>query len=222
MAGRVFSTLTQFGRWGADHIGFQLNYNHRSADVNASRRVYNSRVGRPIDYPLLPSRTRNFSWDIMPRRAMVTQRTLSSSHTTLWDPIVDDVVIQEIWEAPGGLSFPWRFMLAMYEVYVQQPDWLNGEYMLWCPVDCTRKVYPVDLVNMLVDGEEFDISWRGDDQRAGVVSRNCPGGGTPGKDVWSGSTMELHWKLRSEVAPSVGVALFGGSSTPETSQFEAE
>ena len=222
MAGRVFGSTGQFGAFAASHVTPQLNYNHRSTDVNGTRRLVHSGLGLAVDYPLLPSITRNFMWDLLPRRSMTQQPTLSSHHVTLWDGIVDDIVIQEVWEAAGGLAFPWRFLVALHRMYMQSANWEGGESLLWCPIDRTRKVFPVDIINLLVDGEQFNVSWRGDDVGAGPGAYICPEAATAGKDIYSASTLELHLKLRIEGTPSIGVSLIEGASTDEHSYFEHE
>jgi hypothetical protein len=222
MSGRVFGTCGQFGAFGGSHVSPQLNYNHRSRDVNGTRRLSHSGLGIALNYPLLPTNTTNFQWDILPRRDMTLQKTLGSTHVTLWPGIIDDIVIKEKWDAPGGLSFPWKFLVQLHRMYMQAPDWLNGESLLWCPVDRTRKVYPVDMINLLVDGEEFDVTWRGDDYAAGPGAYLCPESGSPGKDVNSASVLEVHLKLRVEGIPAIGVSLSEGASVDEHTQFESE
>lgn len=223
MAGRVFGSTEQWGRFNGDaHITPQLNWNLNSSNVSATRRLFHSGLGKVCDYPILPTKTSNFSWDILLRRDMVTQKTLTSKRTTLWPGYIDDVIIRETWEAPGGLSFPWRFFNLLYEFFHNSPDWLNGQSLLWVPMDRTNKVYPVEMISLTVNGEDFDISRIGRAPDAGYHSTLFPQDGRPGMNVHASETLEVQLKLRSEVAPSVSVFLSPGSDTGETAYFEGE
>ncbi len=223
MAGRTFGSLGQWGRWNGDpFVTPQLNWNISSTGVSASRRLLHTGLAKVCDYPTLPTKTVNFSWDLLLRRDLAVQKTLASKRVTIWPAIIDDVIIREVWEAPGGLSFPWRFFNLLYEFYHASPDWLNGEALLWVPMDRTNKVYPVDLISITVNGEDFELSRKGIPYDAGPVSRIHPGSGRPGMNVFAAETLEIQFKLRPETAPSVSTFFSAGSATDETGNFEAE
>ena len=221
MSGQVFGFLPG-NRWSpvTGPIHPILNWNVYAADVGRTRRLYHSGLSLAVDYPTLPQRTLNFSWDVLTRRDLAIQKTLTSTQVSLWEEQVDDVIIKEIWE--GELTFPWQFFTKLHRMYLQCPDWDNGEYMVWRPFDRNQKTYPVELINILVDGEEFNLSWMGRPYGAGPASKICSTGGDAGRDVLSAGTLELWLRLRPEVAPGVAVFLREGSTTAEAGFFDPE
>ena len=199
-----------------------LNYNFRAADTAVTRYLYHSGKGVVCPYPVLPDETRNFSWDTLPRRDFVTQKTLKSNFVTMWPSVEEDIVIKEVFAGPGGISVPWKFFHCVHDFYLNEPDWLAGEYLIWRPFDRTMKIYAVDIINLLVDGEEFNVNWKGDDKWAGIMSTLCATGGTPAQDIFTASNMEIWMKLRPETPPGVSVFLTGGSAVAEDTYFDPE
>lgn len=205
------------------HGGAHLNYNFRAVDVAVTRRLYHSGLDAIVDYPRLPEETTFFSWDIHPRRDFARQKTLSSHVTTVWPAVVDDIIIKEKFRATGGMAIQWRFFQAVHRLWLTDPDWNAGEYLLWRPFDRTFKLYPVDIINILLDGEELNPSYDGDDKWAGIMSRIASNSvTTSGKDVATVKELEIWLQLRPEAAPNSSMFLVEGSETSEEDVFDPE
>lgn len=181
-----------------------------------------------IPYPYLPTTTSHFGWDLMPRRDHVSQKTLTSTLHSVWGAQVDDIVIKEVWEAPGGISLQWPFILALHELYLNPPNWLDGESLIWRPLDRNPYTYPVDIVDMVIDSEEFNLKMSGDDpmrlltaMKRATREKGAPGSNT-GRAFFTASKFEIHLVVRPEVAPNANVVLTEGADVDETDQFALE
>lgn len=166
------------------------NYTRRENRMTHSRLLYHSGLDDLIVYPQVPTKTLNFSLDLMPRVEWVESKTLTSNLTQQWEAVYDDVIIKEIFE--GGITQQQSFLLPVYRHWVT----LFGsyEYGLWRPLDLTDKVYRVKIVNLLVGGEEFNPTY---------VGRSMP-------DKWLTETIEIWLKLMPAFAPSAVVYASGG------------
>lgn len=242
MAGRSIG-FPSGGKWGgvAHSLGYTGVWNIRDVSVtapaSAKRLVYHSAlvapdgsVGTVCPYETLPTRTTNFKWDILMSRDRADVKTLGSRVHYLWSPKPGDVVIKEIWDGGGGVATSWKFICCLYQMYLSQPTWADGEYMVWRPLDRNNLVYPVDMVNFLVDGEDMHVAWTGEDpdllksvlcarmdasgRRVGVT------GSTSGRNLFTASSLEVWWRIRPEDDPNINVSLLPGSTTNETNQFE--
>lgn len=229
MAGRVVGYLPG-GRWGGEQAGYagmRFGYNFRSAQARATRVLSHSVLGAVL-YPVIPTETTHFGWQLMPRRDLATQKTLTSTVHSVWPGYVDDIVLKEIFEPDGGLSVPWSFILQLHEMYLSPPDWLSGETLVWRPRDRNELTYPVDIVNLIIDAEEFKLDWKGEDPAIllSVLKQQVDGTGTAGttqgKNICTAKKVEIHMRIRPEVAPNASVFLIEGSVTNEVNQFELE
>lgn len=206
-----------------EHTGLLHHvWNYNILANGASTRFLAHSDGTVIQYDVLPTDTVGFAWSPMQHRDFVTTKTLGSTKTAVWDCNVDDLIIKEVFEPTGGLSMPWGQLLAMYGIYKGGIDWDAGETLTWAPLDRTCTRYPVDVINMLVDGEEFDPKWRGNP--TGLLGGNNATCGAPANmlDVASGSRVEIWYRIRPEAAPNVSMFLTAGSFTSETNSFEVE
>jgi len=223
-AGGAFGSWAGATRWGGrPYITPMLNYDLYNYQTSATRLMYHSGLSLAIPYPILPTVTRNFSWEVLTRRDMIREKTLSSAKTTKWDAVFDDVVITETWEAPGGLSFPWRFFHDLHRVYLTDPDWLNGEYLLWRPMDRSERAYPIEIISITVDGEDFHVDWKGTPLNTysplGQTDVSCT---VAGRDLLASKNLEIKFVIRPETAPNVAVFATPGSLTCESALFETE
>ena len=207
-----------------------MPYNLYDPAGAVTRGLYHSGLDLSVSFPLLPGKTTNFAFDILARRDMVVDKTLSSKKVSIWDPIVDDIEIVQTWDAPGGLSFPWSFFHDLHRMYTTPIDWASGQYMVWAPTDRTNMIYAVDMIDLQVDGQDFNVTWNGlpDDfhNPMGVQNATTAAAGTcvygGGRDIYSASTLEVRLILRPETAPNVSVSFLAGSTTTEATQFESE
>lgn len=166
-------------------------------------------TGLPIDqqlciYPFVPEETIFFTWDVLTKRDVAFQKTLASNLHSKWAQVKDDTVIKEQFKAPGGLAFSWEFFHCIERMYQQDPDYEAGESLIWRPLDRTHKAFTVDMVNLLVNGEEWGPEFKGY---------------TEDRDFFGINQMEIHYKIRHEDAPQVNLFMVGGSDTPENTLF---
>jgi len=224
MAGRVWGHLPG-GRYSTQSpfVLGEPNWNLFPLDVRATRRLYHSGLQLDCSYPAIPTRTKNFHYDILIQRQHAVQRTLTSTRVSLWPGYADDVIIHEIWDAPGGLSFHWRFFDCLYRMYHNEPDWQNGESLVWIPFDRTQKIYPVDIISLQVDGEDFDVDWAGFPTEASprfwqAGASTCDPNNTQ-TNIMATKRLEIRLKLRPETPPGASVFLTEGSETDETGNF---
>lgn len=201
-----------FSQWSA---GPHLNYNFRALDVSMTRRLHHTGLNKTCDYIRIPDETTYFSWDVLRRRDFVTEKTLSSNVVTMWDAVQEDVIIKEKFANNSGIALTWPFFHCVWELYLNSADWLNGESLVWTPFDRTFKSYPVDIINLTLDGEELNPKWSGDDKWAGIMSTYCSTGGTPATNIPTPSQMEIWLKLRPETSPGTAMFMVGGSDTAE-------
>lgn len=204
-----------------------MNYSLYSSQVSSTRLLYHSGIPLAVPYPLLPKKTLNFSRDLLPRRDYNIEKTLTSKKLSLWDAQVEDIIITEEWSADGGLSFPWEFFHDLHRIYTTPVDWLNGEYMVWRPLDRTDKVFPVQLYNIEVDGEDFDVRWTGlpPSMGFGVLGPIDPtkvSDGQHGRDIFSPTTLKMQFLLRPEAPPGLTLYVTEGSDVDEVTAFEQE
>jgi len=180
------------GRY-AGYLSGGPNYCQRFKRYRYPRLVYHSGLDKLVVYPQVPTRTLNFSFDLLPRVDYVESKTLTANLTQRWSPVYHDVIVKEYFE--GDLSQRWSFMHDLYEMYTTIQD--AGGYMLWRPLDLTDKIYRVTIVNMLLDGEEFNPTY---------VGINQP-------DKWMTSALEVWYKITPAFAPSCSIFASGGLST---------
>jgi hypothetical protein len=207
MAGRTFATGSpQYGAHSpGSHVGSY--YSIYAPAVVVTRLLVHT--GLPahqqvIIYDHLPEETVNFTRDVVVRRKVAFQDTLSSSVHSKWQQVKDDAIIKEIWRPDGGLAYSWAFLHAILRAYLKDPDWDAGESLIWRPLDRTWKAYAVDIVNVLLNGEEWGPEYRGysDEQ-----------------DEYGIQELQVWYKIRHEAQPQANLFMVGGSESPENEFF---
>lgn len=161
------------------------NYVKRFKRFRIPRLLYHSGLDEVIQYPQVPSRTLNFTYDILPKAEFAHQPTLTSNATQQWQAVANDVIVKEIYE--GGLSQNWEFLHAMYRFWTTLLD--PGEYMLWRPFDLTDKVFRMRIVKITVGGDELDPTYVGSSMYT----------------KWMTQTVEVSLKLIPTFPPNVVV-----------------
>ncbi len=208
-----------YGLRGVGHLWLEPNYNVYEFQ-HQTRTVYHSGLDSLIEYRQVPRETTNLGWSAMVHRDIAEQKTLAGNRATLWPSVAEDIVFTERFTpADVGATF-WSFLLALYDVYQRGVDWVGGERLTWAPKDRTPIIFPVDLIDLQVDGENFTMTWDGRDPASVSIIASCPG--RPGYDIATVKEVVVRWKLRVEAAPSASLSIFGGSSTNETGQFDPE
>lgn len=155
-------------------------------------------------YPYTPEETVFFSFDVLGHRDVAYAKTLTGHVTSKWPRILDDTIIKEVFRPVGGLAVSWAFFHCIERMYLQDPDWDNGEFLIWRPFDRTWKTYSVEIVNLLLNGEEWGPEHEG---------------WTGNQDHQAINEMQIHLKIRPEEAPQASLFMTGGSETPEFSLF---
>lgn len=155
-------------------------------------------------YDYLPNETEHFTRDVVVRRKVAFQDTLSSSLTSKWQQVKDDAIIKEIFRPDGGLSYSWKMLHQAIRMYNRDPDWDAGEYLIWRPLDRTWKSYAVDFVNLLVNGEEWGPEYKGY---------------SDSQDEHGVNELQMWFKIRPEEQPQANLFMVGGSDSPENELF---
>lgn len=207
MAGLSFARIGQ--RWGSYSYGSHVGsyYSIYSPSVAVTRRLVHTGLpsGEQVcDYDCLPHETVEFSRDVVTRRKVAFQETLSSAVHSKWQQVKEDAIIKEQWRPEGGIAYRWAFFHKILRMYLKDPDWDNGESLVWRPLDRTWKAYSVDMVNLLVNGEKWGPEFKG-------YSDNYDEHGVYQFEIW--------YKVRHEAQPQASLFLVGGSETAETSLF---
>jgi hypothetical protein len=108
----------------------------------------------PLVYYLNPTRTFNFSTDVLRHPIAAVVRTLSSSKTIRFEEVIEDVVVVEQWETGGGVSMP-LFMAHQLMEYLNNPPAfasVNQTYIIWEPRDETDDTYEVEVLGVQIGG----------------------------------------------------------------------
>lgn len=155
------------------------------------RMLYHSALNEVVHYPCIPDETHGFGFDILAKRALAESQTLTSNATAMWDAVLADVTIKEVWTADGGLSAYRSFFEALYRFYRTLLG--SDGYLLWRPLDLTDKVYRARITNVLVGGENMDLKY---------VGTSMP-------DKWLSSQVEMHLKIVPTPVSSVNVFATG-------------
>lgn len=228
MPGRIIGQHLCGGRIGDPYAGGWMQpYNFRSYQVHGTRLLVHTGLPLTLPYTVLPSSTTNFSWDVLTRRIQASTRTLSSTKFAHYQLGADDVIIKEIWEPTAGASMPWSQLHDLLLVFNACPDWEAGEATVWRPMDRNCKAYSVDVLNIVIDGEDLVVDRLGDDPDlfATILCRygdeGAPGS-TQARDFAMGARVEVWLRLRPEDSPNASLFLSAGSVTDETSVFESD
>ena len=127
-----------------------------SGTRGALRRLVHPDSGNfpPIVYYLNPTRTFNFSTDVLRHPIASVVRTLTSSKTIRFEEVVEDVVVVEQWEIGGGVSMPLFLCHQLYEYSNNPPEFssVNQQYIIWEPRDETADTYEVEVLGVQVGG----------------------------------------------------------------------
>ena len=108
----------------------------------------------PLIYYLNPTRTFNFSTDVLRHPIASVVRTLSTSKTIRFEEVTEDVVVVEQWEIGGGVSMP-LFMAHQLMEYLNNPpafSSINQPYIIWEPRDETADTYEVEVLGVQIGG----------------------------------------------------------------------
>lgn len=172
------------GRYAPD-MGGAPNYVQRFKRTRIPRLLYHSGLNQTILYPFRPTKTLNFSFDILPRVDFAQTKTLQSNLTQQWSAVDNDVIIKEVYE--GDLTHVWSFLHAMYTFWRTTLD--TTGFMMWRPLDLTDKSYRVQILNITLGGDEFNPE---------PVGVQMP-------DKWLKTELQIHLKLLPTFPPSAAV-----------------
>lgn len=172
------------GSYASDLAGAP-NYVMRFKRFRVPRLLYHSGLDETWQYPFRPSKTHNFSFDVMPKVDFAQAKTLQSNLTQQWAAVENDVIIKEVYE--GDLTMVWASLHTLYTFWrtVLGPT----EYMLWRPLDLTDKVFRVQILNITVGGEDFQMEY---------VGTQIP-------EKWLTAEVQIHLKLLPTFPPSASV-----------------
>lgn len=188
--GRILNHVSSnVGRYSGKLNGapnYRLRYQSWGA---VPRFLYHSGLDDRILYPQIPTRTLGFDLDMLPPVDKAEVKTLDSNLTQQWQAVYADVVVKEIFE--GQLTQQKSFFQRMYRFW--RTTLGVNQFMMWRPLDLTDKIYRVRIVQMLLDGENFDANY------AGVQM----------PDKWLTKPIEIHFKLIAVVPPSVTIFAAG-------------
>lgn len=103
-----------------------------------------------ITYYKNPDVTVNYDSDTLRTPIVDVVRTLSSSKLVRFEEVVEDVVVQEIWQPGGGLSMPVFLFRQLYEYVLNPPpfDTVAQTYIQWAPRDRSDQVFDVQLIGL--------------------------------------------------------------------------
>lgn len=110
-----------------------------------------------IVYPVLPSRTPNFDYDVLRKTRSVASRTMLGTGIAKYLDERDDVQISEVWEADDGISIPIGFFRLLYRYFTEGPM-PPGNYIGWLPKDLSPYGYFVELLDLrLGSSDAYDV-----------------------------------------------------------------
>lgn len=207
MAGRVFGRIGH--GYGGAKFGAHLGsyYSVYSPSNIATRLLFHSALAPEHQlcvYPYVPDETTFFTFDVVGRRDVAFTKTLTGHAVSKWQRVLEDTIIKEIFRPVGGLAISWAFFHQLERIYLRDPDWDAGEFLIWRPFDRTWKCYSVDIVNLLMNGDEWGpehAGWTGNQDHQAI------------------NEVQLWLKIRPEEAPQASLHMVGGSETPEFSLF---
>ncbi|MGH9796626.1 MAG: hypothetical protein ACRD5D_00565 [Candidatus Polarisedimenticolia bacterium] len=106
-----------------------------------------------IVYPELPNRWTGFDWYALPKTRAAVVRTEGASAAAHYREFLDDVVVQEIWDA-GSASISvefWRLLREYRESILP-----TGDFIGWQPRDLSPYNYVVELLDVKVGEADVD------------------------------------------------------------------
>jgi len=197
-------------------------YNPLAANVNGTRLLYHSALEKPSHricvYPFLPDETTDFTWDVRAPRDLAISKTLKSKVFAKYDRIMADTIIKEIFRPDGGVAATWELIHKIERMWLNDPDWDNGEYLIWRPYDRNHKAYAVDILNITVNGEEWNPEFRGNTFHY-VDNVDYELQFQQNQERWAVNEVQVWLKIRAEEAPQAGLFAVGGSDSSEASLF---
>jgi len=206
-------------------------YDPTAGSVNGSRILYHSAldglVARQIIYPFLPDETVFFTLDVKADRDLATAKTLRSNVFAKFPQVTDDTIIKEIFRPEGGLAVTWGFIHRVEQMWLNDPDWDAGEYIIWRPFDRTHKAYAVDILKIMIESEEWKPEYRG---RTDYILSQVSCVDESANDAehlrivksyerWTINQFEIHYRVRAEAMPQGTLVSIGGSDTQEAGFF---
>jgi hypothetical protein len=107
-----------------------------------------------VTYNRNPDRTINFDQVPLSTPSSATFRTLGTTQPFVTQNSIDDVVVTERWEAPGGTaSMVASQFRRMFELIINPPAAAEPEvFIQWAPADKTTTVYDIVLLDLRVGG----------------------------------------------------------------------
>jgi len=203
-------------------------YNPLSNSVNGTRLLYHNALDtleqRRAIYPWLPDETTDFTWDVRATRDLAISKTLKSNVFAKYDRVIEDALVKEIFRPDGGLSATWEFIHKIERMWLNDPDWDNGEFIIWRPYDRNHKAYAVDILKITVNGEEWNPEYRGYSARH-IIDVVRQTDGTPtitmqdSQERWAVNELQIWLRIRAEELPQANLFAVGGSDTGEAGLF---
>jgi len=203
-------------------------YDPLTRTSNGTRLLYHSALDtlgqRRVIYPFLPDETTDFTWDVRATRDLAIVKTLKSNVFAKYDRVMDDAIIKEIFRPDGGLSATWEFIHKIERMWLNDPDWNAGEYIIWRPYDRNHKAYAVDILKITVNGEEWSPEFRGYTAYH-VLNVVTQTDGTPtwqiekNQERWAVNELQVWLRIRAEELPQANLFAVGGSDTEEVGLF---
>jgi len=189
--------------------------------VSGSRLLYHSGLANPsqrlVVYPYLPEETDFFMSDVHAGRDIAQMKTQRSNFVHKFDRVLDDTVIIESFRPEGGLAAEWEFILDIERMWLNDPDWDNGEYLIWRPFDRTQKAYAVDIIKITVGGDVWKPEYKRGLQALARVGDKDTRRQQMAHSHWAVNQFEIHLKVRVEDPPQASLFAVGGSELPTES-----
>jgi len=112
-------------------------------------------LARPYIYAMNPPVYTNILVQPFTRPLYGSKRTLTQTTHVQFTGHVTDLEVEEIW--PGGgnrIAMPLSQFNALYEMYMNPPDFASAGFITWEPRDITARKYKVLLTNVTAGGND--------------------------------------------------------------------
>jgi hypothetical protein len=109
-------------------------------------RLVHPSLGR-YDYEVKPDQWTNIDADAIISPVWASSRTLTGAANVLWPGNLRDVVVEERWTAPGGISMPIEQLRMLLSFWTTQHD-PEEAYVEWYPTYITRVAFKALIVNL--------------------------------------------------------------------------
>lgn len=112
-------------------------------------------IASPYFYAMNPPVYTNILAQPFTRPLYGSQRTLTQTTHVQFTGDVTDLIVEETW--PGGgnrIAMPLSQFAALYEMYMNPPDFASAGFITWEPRDITARKYQVLITNVTAGGSD--------------------------------------------------------------------